>query len=68
MNWNGIQVFGNSFHPYCMDIMHMHSRNFKSDYLISILDVQVMEVSLAIQHKMGGVVSGRPCHNPARRF
>jgi glycosyltransferase involved in cell wall biosynthesis len=45
MNWKGIQVFGNSFHPYCMDIMHMHSRNFKADIMFTLLDLQVMEVN-----------------------
>lgn len=43
INWNGIQVYGNSFHPYCQDIMHSHSHNFKADAMITLLDLQVME-------------------------
>ena len=43
MNWNGIQVFGNSFHPYAMDVIHGHSRTFKADALLSVTDLQVFE-------------------------
>jgi glycosyltransferase involved in cell wall biosynthesis len=44
INWNGVQVFGNSFHPYCQDIMHSHSVTWKADALLTLLDVQVMEL------------------------
>lgn len=44
INWNGVQVFGTSFHPYGMDIMHGHSKTFHADALITLLDTQVMEV------------------------
>jgi len=44
INWLNLQVFGNSFHPYCMDIMHMHSEIFKADAMVTMLDLQVMEV------------------------
>lgn len=44
INWNGVQVFGNSFHPYAMDIMHGHSKTFNADALITMIDVQVMEL------------------------
>ena len=43
MNWNGVQVFGNSWHPYCMDIMHSHSKTFQADYMLSVMDLQVFE-------------------------
>lgn len=43
MNWNGLQVFGNSYHPYCMDIMHSHSKTFQADALLSLMDLQVFE-------------------------
>jgi FkbM family methyltransferase len=43
INWNGIQVFGKSFHPYAMDIMHSHSVTFKADAMISLMDAWVVE-------------------------
>jgi glycosyltransferase involved in cell wall biosynthesis len=43
INWLNLQVFGNSFHPYCMDIMHMHSQTFQADAMLTLLDLQVME-------------------------
>lgn len=43
MNWNGVQVFGNSFHPYCMDVMHGHSKSFQADAMLSLMDLQVFE-------------------------
>ena len=45
LDWNdNIRVFGNSFHPYCMDIIHQHSVTWQADALITLLDVQVMEL------------------------
>ena len=44
INWNGVQVFGSSFHPYCMDIMHSHSMTFKADAMLTLVDAQVMEL------------------------
>lgn len=43
ITWNGVQVFGPSFHPYAQDIMSGHSRTFKADALISLVDVQIFE-------------------------
>jgi len=44
LNWNGVQIYGSSHHPYAMDIMHGHSKTFGADALITLLDVQAMEV------------------------
>jgi len=43
MNWNGVQVFGSAHHPYCMDIMHGHSKNFNADAMLTMMDLQVFE-------------------------
>jgi glycosyltransferase involved in cell wall biosynthesis len=43
INWKGIQIYGNSYHPYCQDIMHSHSHDFKADAMISLVDIQVIE-------------------------
>ena len=43
INWENLQVFGSSFHPYCMDIMHSHSKTFNADALLSLMDLQVFE-------------------------
>jgi len=43
INWENLQVFGNSFHPYCMDIMHSHSKTFNADAMVSLMDLQVFE-------------------------
>jgi glycosyltransferase involved in cell wall biosynthesis len=44
INWQNVQVFGSSFHPYGMDIMHGHSKTFQADALITLIDAQVMEL------------------------
>ena len=41
--FNGVQVFGKSFHPWAMDILHSHSMTWKADALITMFDIQVME-------------------------
>lgn len=41
--WKGVQVFGRSFQPYAQDVMHMHSKTWNADALISMMDVQVFE-------------------------
>lgn len=43
MNWKGVQVFGNSFHPWAMDVIHGHSKTFKADALLTLMDLQVFE-------------------------
>lgn len=43
INWNGVQVFGKSFHPYGMDIMHSHAETWKADAIISLMDAWVMD-------------------------
>lgn len=43
MSWNGIQVFGNSFHPYAMDVINGHSKTFNADALLSVMDLQVFD-------------------------
>lgn len=43
LNWNGVQVFGSSFHPWCMDVMHSHSITFRADALVTMFDLQVMD-------------------------
>lgn len=43
LNWNGIQVFGTTFHPWAMDVLHSHSQTFGADAMISFMDLQVME-------------------------
>ena len=44
MNWKGVQIFGRSFHPFAMDIMHSHSVTWKADAMISLLDAWVVDV------------------------
>lgn len=43
INFNGVQVFGKSFHPWAMDVLHSHSETFKADALITMFDLQVMD-------------------------
>lgn len=38
-----MQVFGRSYHPYGLDIMHGHSMTFNADALITLMDVWVFE-------------------------
>ena len=45
MNWKKTIVYGNSYHPYGLDIMHGHSQNFNADALITMMDLQVFEPS-----------------------
>jgi glycosyltransferase involved in cell wall biosynthesis len=51
LNWNGLQVFGSSYHPFCMDIMHGHSRTFKADALLTMFDIQNMEPQMLLETK-----------------
>ena len=44
INWNGVQVFGSSFHPYAMDVMYGHSKTFKADAVMTLIDLQVMDI------------------------
>lgn len=44
INWQNVQVFGSSYHPYAMDVMHSHSITFKADALVTLIDLQVMEL------------------------
>jgi glycosyltransferase involved in cell wall biosynthesis len=41
--WNGVQVFGKSFHPFGQDIMHNHSTTWRADALLSLMDAWVCE-------------------------
>jgi len=43
MTWNGVQIYGSSFHPYCLDVMHGHSQNFAADALLTLMDLQVFD-------------------------
>jgi len=43
INFNGVQVFGKSFHPWAMDILHSHCETWKADALITMIDIQMME-------------------------
>ena len=43
INWNGVQVFGKSFHLYAQDVMHSHSVTWKADAMISLMDAWVVE-------------------------
>lgn len=43
MNWNGVQVFGNSYHPYALDVIHGHTQTFGGAFLLSLMDLQVFE-------------------------
>jgi glycosyltransferase involved in cell wall biosynthesis len=43
MNWNGVQVFGNSYHPWAMDVIAGHSKTFGADALVSVMDLQVFD-------------------------
>jgi len=41
INWGNVQVFGRSFHPFALDIMYGHSRTWKADALITLMDTWV---------------------------
>lgn len=43
--WNGVQVFGRSFHPYGQDIMHSHSLTWRADAMISLMDAWVVDTN-----------------------
>ena len=45
INWNGVQVYGSSYHPYALDVIYSHSRTFNADALITMLDLQVFDPS-----------------------
>lgn len=51
INWNGIQIYGVVAHPFGQDIMHANAMNFKSDILISNMDIWVVEPSLMFDTK-----------------
>ena len=41
--WNGVQVFGKSFHPWAQDVMHSHSLTWEADAMVSLMDTWVFE-------------------------
>lgn len=41
MNWQGVDIYGASFDPYCQDVMHSHSENYHADAMLSLMDLQV---------------------------
>jgi glycosyltransferase involved in cell wall biosynthesis len=41
--FNGVTVYGKSFHPWAMDVLHSHSETWRADALLSMFDIQVME-------------------------
>jgi len=45
INWNGVQVFGKSFHPYAQDIMHSHSMTWGADAMLSLMDAWVVDTN-----------------------
>lgn len=49
--WNGVQVFGNSFHPYGMDVIYGHSKTFNADAVLTLIDLQVMDTSALMGYK-----------------
>ena len=49
--WNGVQVYGNSFHPYAMDVIYGHSKTFNADGVITLIDLQVMDTSVLMGYK-----------------
>ena len=44
VNWNGVTVFGRSYHPYAMDIIYGHAKTWNADAILTLLDLQVMEL------------------------
>jgi glycosyltransferase involved in cell wall biosynthesis len=45
INWNGVQVFGSSYHPYALDVIYGHSMTFKADALVTLIDLQVFDTA-----------------------
>lgn len=46
INWDkGIQIFGNSHHPFAMDVLHGHSRAWNADALITLMDTWVFDLN-----------------------
>src|ERR1043165_2366537 len=43
LNWEGVQVYPQGFHPYGMDIWGGHAQDFQADVMISLLDAWVLE-------------------------
>ena len=51
MNWKNLTVYGNSYHPYALDIMHGHSQNWSADAMVTLMDLQAFEPSLLLGTK-----------------
>ena len=51
LGWKGLQVFGASFHAFGMDILHGHSKTFNADAVLTLLDLQVMELGALLGTK-----------------
>ena len=51
-------MFGNSYHPYAIDVMHGHSQNFGADAMVSLMDLQVFEPSMLLGTKW---IAWTPC-------
>lgn len=45
IEWNGVQVFGSSFHPYALDVIYSHSKTFNADAAMTLIDLQVMDTT-----------------------
>jgi glycosyltransferase involved in cell wall biosynthesis len=43
INFNGVICYPKSAHPYGMDILPLHARNFKSDIIMSLMDAWVVD-------------------------
>jgi len=43
LNWDGVPVYPQGFHPYGMDIWGGHAAEFQADVMISLLDAWVLE-------------------------
>lgn len=46
INWDaGVQVFGNSHHPFAMDVLYGHSRSWNADAIMTLMDTWVFDLN-----------------------
>jgi glycosyltransferase involved in cell wall biosynthesis len=63
IDWNGIAVYGVASHPFGLDVMAAHAKNFKADILLSNMDAWVIEPSLMFEQNWVAwfPVDSEPC-------
>lgn len=51
INYNGITIYGSVAHPFGQDVMRAHADNFKADFILSNMDIWVIEPNMLFDQK-----------------